>query len=227
MEGAGRLAYVLHTAWDTAASIPSGTSKPTPSLTQSGAYANLAEHANGRYELQLSGTRVSASLFTSRSPVPYWDREVAAPLFTVPAPFRPPYPVLRTAEGIPVRADGTPDPDHPKPRRFLMRLDPDGAVHYVDDARVEGAGHLAYVFHTVWDTSPPPPAVPTFTPTATPTFTPTFIHAVPSPTPSLVWAGAYDNLAEHADGRYALQLAGSRVAATFSTACSPVQYWAQ
>ena len=217
---------------------PTPVPSPIPSLTVSGAYDNQTEHADGRYVLQLAGTGVAATLSTSRSPVEYWARAVLQPLFTIPEPFRPPYPVLRTVEGTPVRADGTSDPDHPEPRRFLLRVDPDGAVHYVDDARVEGAGHLAYVLHTVWNTSPSPPAVPTFTPTATPTPTPpplpttptptpTFIHAVPSPTPSFTWAGVYDNLAEHVDGHYALQLAGSRVAATFSTARSPVQYWAR
>ena len=221
--------------------MTSATPTPVPRLTAFGTYDNRAEHTDGRYELQLAGTRVAATLSTSRSSVEYWARTVPRPLFTIPEPFRPPYPVLRTVAGMPVRADGTPDPARSAPHRFLLRVDPDGGVYYVDDDRVEGAGHLAYMLHTVWDTAPPPPAVPTFTPTftptATPTFTPTppslptptptFIHAVPSPTPSLTWAGAYDNLAEHADGRYALQLAGSRVAATFSTARSPVQYWAR
>ncbi len=120
----------------------------------SGAYDNLAEHPDGRYALQLAGSRVAASFTTSRSPVQYWAREVAAPLFTVPEPFRPPYPVLRTVEGRPVHADGTPDPDHPEPRRFLLRVEPDGTVHYADDDHVEGVGHLAYVLETVWGTTP-------------------------------------------------------------------------
>ncbi len=176
-------------------------------------------HADGRYELQLAGTRVAATFATSRSPVEHWARQtVPQPLFTIPEPFRPPHPILRTVEGVPVRADGTPDPDHPEPRRFLLRVDPDGTVHYVDDGRVEGAGYLAYELHTVWDTAPP------VTPTSTPT--PTFVPAVPSPTPSLTVSGTYDNPVEHVGGRYELQLAGARVAATFATSRSPVQYWA-
>ncbi|MYD91460.1 MAG: hypothetical protein F4Y08_14200 [Caldilineaceae bacterium SB0662_bin_9] len=129
---------------------------PTPSLTVSGTYANGVEHVVGRYTLQLAGTRVAASFSTACFPVSYWAREVAAPLFTVPEPFRPPYPVLRTVEGRPVRADGAPDPDYPEPRRFLLRVDPDGAVHYVDDNHVEGVGHLAYSYSldTVWGTTP-------------------------------------------------------------------------
>ena len=122
--------------------------------TVSGAYDNLAEHADGRYALQLAGTRVAATIATSRSPVQHWAKEVTEPLFTVPEPFRPPYPIRRTVTGTPVLADGTPDPDHPEPRRFLLRVDPDGAVHYVDDGPVEGVGPLAYALHTVWGTTP-------------------------------------------------------------------------
>ncbi len=191
------------------------TPTPTPSLTMSGDYDNPAVHADGRYELQLAGTRVAASFATSRSPVEHWARWAVPlqPLFTIPEPFRPPYPVLRIVEGTPVRADGTPDPERSASHRFLLRVDPNGTVHYVDDARVQGSGHLAYALHTVWDTTPPP--------------APTFVRAVPSPTPSLTHSGTYANRVEHADGRYALQLSGARVAATFTTARSPVQYWAR
>ncbi len=126
---------------------------PTPSLTVSGTYDNRMEHADGRYELQLAGARVAATFATARSPVQHWAKEVPQPLFTVPEPFRPPYSVLRTAEGTPVLADGTPDPDHPEPRRFLLRVEPDGTLHYVDDDHVEGVGHLAYALNTVWGTT--------------------------------------------------------------------------
>ena len=229
--------------------VPSATPAATPRLTASGDYDNPAEHADGRYELKLSGTRVAAVFSTSRSPVEHWARTVPQSLFTIPELFRPPHPILRTVEGTPVRADGTPDPARTEPHRFLLRVDPDGGVHYVDDARVQGAGHLAYALHTGWDTAPPPPAAPTFTPTvtSTPTITPTITPTptstptttptptlptptftpVPSPTPALTRSGVYDNLAEHADGRYVLQLSGARVTATFTASRSPVQYWAQ
>ncbi len=133
---------------------PTPVPSPTPTLTVSGTYDNRMEHADGRYALQLSGTRVAATFSTARSPVQYWAREVPYPLFTAPEPFRPPYPVLRTAVGTPVRADGVSDPDHPEPRRFLLRVDPDGTVHYVDDTHVEGVGYLAYSLETVWGTTP-------------------------------------------------------------------------
>ena len=208
------------------ARTPTPVLSPIPSLTVSEDYDNQAEHANGRYELELSGTRVAATLSTSRSPVEHWARMGLQPLFTVPEPFRPSYPVLRTVEGRPVHADGTPDAARTAPHHFLLRVDPDGGVHYVDDIRVEGVGHLAYVLHTAWDTTLPP-AAPTFTPPPPPWPTPTFVHAVPSPTPSLTVSGTYDNRVEHTDGRYVLQLSGSRVSASFSTTRSPVQYWAR
>ena len=208
---------------------PVFTPTPTPSLTVSGDYDNLAVHADGRYALQLVGPRVAATFATARSPVENWARAVRQPLFTIPEPFRPPRPIWRFVEGTPVRADGTPDPARTEPHRFLLRVDPDGTVHYVDDVWVEGSGHLAYALHTVWDTTPPPPAAPTFTPTPLPwpPPTPTFVYAVPSPTSSLTVSGVYDNRVEHADGRYALQLSGARVAASFSTSRSPVAYWAR
>ncbi|MCY3658570.1 MAG: hypothetical protein OXG36_06050, partial [Caldilineaceae bacterium] len=147
---------LLPTPTPTPTSTPTwtGPATPTPSQTRSGAYDNLAEHSDGRYALQLAGSRVAANFSTSRSPMQYWAREVPQPLFTVPEPFRPPYLILRTAEGTRVLADGTPDPDHPEPRRFLLRIDPDGAVHYADDDHVEGVGYLAYSLDTVWGTTP-------------------------------------------------------------------------
>ena len=131
-----------------------GPATPTPSLTRSGAYDNLTEHPDGHYALQRSGSRVAATFAASRSPVAYWAREVPPPLFTVPESFRPPYPVLRSAEGTPVLADGASDPDHPEPRRFLLRVDPDGTVRYADDNHAEGVGYLAYALDTVWGTTP-------------------------------------------------------------------------
>ena len=147
VEGAGYLAYTLHTVWNAAPATPD----PCPVLEAEGAYLNRAEHEGGRYRLRRDGTRVTATLTVDRSPR---SGAAAAPLFTVPAPFRPPYPILRSAEGTPVLADGTPDPDRPEPRRFLLRVEPDGHVRYADEADVEDAGYLAYSLHTVWGTTP-------------------------------------------------------------------------
>ncbi len=125
-----------------------------PRLAVSGHYANRAEHADGHYDLELIGTQVMATITTTGSPVQHWAKAVTEPLFTVPEPFRPPYPILRTVEGSPVTRTGVPDPNATAPRRFLLRVDPDGAVHYVDDDHVEGVGYLAYRLDTIWGTTP-------------------------------------------------------------------------
>ena len=186
---------------------------PTPSLTQTGTFDFPAVHTDSRYELQLTGTRVLAVFATSGSPVEYWARAVWLPLFTVPEPFRPPNPIFRMVEGQPVHADGTPDTARTAPHYVLLRVDPDGTVHYVDDARVEGAGRLAYALHMAWVTAPVAvESVPS---------------EVPEPAPSLTVSGTYNNLVEHEDGRYELQLAGTRVVANLFTSRSPVQYRAR
>ncbi len=119
-----------------------------------GDYLNLAEHHDGRYELHLSGARVAVTLTTTRSPVRDWGPEPTQPLFTVPEAFRPPFPILRLVEGQPVQADGTPYPNPPVPRSFLLQVDADGAVRYADTAWVEEVVYLAYTLHTVWGTTP-------------------------------------------------------------------------
>ena len=123
-------------------------------LETTGNYLNLAEHQEGRFELHLSGTRVTATLTTTRSAVQYWTREAAQPLFTVPEAFRPPFPILRLAEGQPVQEDGSPYPKPPVPYSFLLRIEPDGTVRYADDAWVEEVVYVAYTLHTVWGTTP-------------------------------------------------------------------------
>ena len=142
------------TSTPTPTRLPTATPTPTPSLTRSGAYDNLTEHRDGRYALQRSGSRVAATFATSRSPVQHWAKAVTEPLFTVPEGFRPPYPILRTVEGRPVTRTSTPDPNATAPRRILLRVNPDGAVHYADDDHVEGVGYLAYSLDTVWGTTP-------------------------------------------------------------------------
>lgn len=127
----------------------------SPQLAFAGDYLNLAEHTAGHYELQRSGEMVMASITTTRSPVQYWAREVTVPLFIVPPAFRPPFPVIRTVKGQPVHADGTPDLEATAPHHFLLQINPDGAVHYVDEAQLDGVGYLAYALHTVWGTTPP------------------------------------------------------------------------
>ena len=119
-----------------------------------GDYLDVAEHRDGHYELCLSGTQVVATLTSTRSPVPDWARETTPPLFTVPEAFRPPFAILRLVEGRPVQKDGSPFPDSPVPRLFLLQIDPDGAVHYAEEPGVKNIEYLAYTLRTVWGTTP-------------------------------------------------------------------------
>ncbi len=118
-----------------------------------GAYGNLNEHHEGRFSLYRTGDRVTATFMTTRSPVHYWTRQHAEPLFYVPPDYRPPIPVIREVDGHHVLIDGTPDPAQPNPRRFQLKVDPDGAVNYVGNSDLEGVGYLAYTLETIWGVS--------------------------------------------------------------------------
>ncbi len=124
-----------------------------PSTAVVGAYGNLNEHHEGRFSLNRTGDRVAATFTTMRSPVHYWARQHAEPLFYVPPDYRPPIPVIREVDGHHVLIDGTPDPAQPNPRRFQLKVDPDGAVRYVDNSDLEGVGYLAYTLETIWGVS--------------------------------------------------------------------------
>ena len=118
-----------------------------------GAYGNLNEHHKGRFSLYRTGDRITATFTTTRSPVHYWAHQHTEPLFHVPSDFRPPIPVIREVEGHHVLIDGTPDPAQPNPRRFQLKVDPDGAVRYVGNSDLDGAGYLAYTLETIWGVS--------------------------------------------------------------------------
>ena len=139
--------------WLTAAgSTAAGGAIRCPALVAVGDYLNQTDHHDGHYHLRLTGERVTATFSTSRSAVAAGTREGPAPLFTVPSTFRPPYPILRTVVGQPVRADGNLDPDRRTPRRFLLQVGADGAVHYGDQS--PGADYLTYALQTIWGTTP-------------------------------------------------------------------------
>ena len=118
-----------------------------------GAYGNLNEHHEGRFSLYRTEERVTATFTTTRSPVHYWARQHAEPLFYVPPDYRPPIPVVREVDGHHVLIDGTPDPAQPNPRRFRLKVDPDGAVRYVGNSDLDGVGYLAYTLETIWGVS--------------------------------------------------------------------------
>lgn len=130
------------------------TQDPDPVPELAGEYLNPALHYQGRYELALEGTRVTATLSSTRSPVSYWASQTAQPLFYLPEGFRPPFPIIRLAEGVPVQEDGSPCSNPPRARSFLIQIEPDGAVLYADEGWVNDVAYTAYSLQTIWGTTP-------------------------------------------------------------------------
>ncbi len=112
-----------------------------------GPYRNLAENHNGAFHLTREGNAVYATFQTDRSPVQFLARDQPEVLFTVPEGFRPVRPVTWEVSAEPVLPDGTPHPDR---RVFRMQVDTAGQVRYVDDAGVDGVGHLRYHTMLAW-----------------------------------------------------------------------------
>ena len=121
-----------------------------PPVTASGPYDNLAVNPGGTFRLTHRHPVVTALFRVDRSPVQYLARQQPEPLFFIPEGFRPALELEWEVEGRPVRADGTPAPDDAPPRTFTLRVATDGSVRYVDNARVDGVGHLGYEVRLAW-----------------------------------------------------------------------------
>ena len=123
---------------------------PPPMAEATGPYRNLAENHAGTFHLTREEGVVYATFRTDRSPVQFLARDQPEVLFTVPEGFRPVLPVTWEVSAEPVLTDGTLHPDQPDRRVFRMRVDPEGRVRYVDDAGVDGVGHLRYRTALAW-----------------------------------------------------------------------------
>ncbi|MDE0672103.1 MAG: hypothetical protein OXH72_10220, partial [Caldilineaceae bacterium] len=121
-----------------------------PGTEATGPYRNLAENHAGAFHLTREEGTVYATFQTDRSPVQFLARDQPEVLFTVPEGFRPVLPVTWEVSAQPVLTDGTPHPDQPDRRVFRMRVDRQGHVRYVDDAGVDGVGHLRYHTMLAW-----------------------------------------------------------------------------
>ncbi|MXZ23568.1 MAG: hypothetical protein F4Y80_01665 [Caldilineaceae bacterium SB0665_bin_21] len=143
-------------ARDTASQPPAQTrdagqaESDVPPVTASGPYDNLAVNPGGTFRLTHRHPIVTALFRVDRSPVQYLARQQPEPLFFIPEGFRPALELEWEVEGRPVRADGTPAPDDAPPRTFTLRVATDGSVRYVDNARVDGVGHLGYEVRLAW-----------------------------------------------------------------------------
>ncbi|MCY4519436.1 MAG: hypothetical protein OXC13_01500, partial [Caldilineaceae bacterium] len=141
----------LGLVWLWAAAPVAAQDEASPSATEAtGPYRNLAENHAGVFHLTREGNAVYATFRTDRSPVQFLARDQPEVLFTVPEGFRPVRPVTWEVSAEPVLPDGTPHPDHPDRRVFRMQVDTAGHVRYVDDAGVDGVGHLRYHTLLAW-----------------------------------------------------------------------------
>ncbi len=136
--------------WAAASVVAQDQVPPPPVVEATGPYLNLAENHNGTFHLRREGGVVYATFQTDRSPVRFLARDQPKVLFTVPAGFRPAVDVTWEVSARPVRTDGTPLPGTAERPVFRMRVDTAGQVRYVDDAGVDGAGHLGYDTALAW-----------------------------------------------------------------------------
>ncbi len=127
--------------------------------TATGTYPPGAAHEGSHYQLHTSGPTVILHLTAVHAPVQHQARQQPTVLWQVPADLRPATPVTWEVEGWPVRADGTPDPNWPRPHRFTLQVDPDGAMRYVNNAQVDHVGYLRYTTTLVWPVAGAVPGV--------------------------------------------------------------------
>ncbi len=146
---AGRLLPLwLCLGWLWVASPVAAQDEAAPSATEAtGPYRNLAVNHTSTFHLTREGNAVYATFQTDRSPVQFLARDQPEVLFTVPEGFRPAVDVTWEVSAEPVLPDGTPHPDR---RVFRMQVDTAGHVRYVDDAGVDGVGHLRYHTMLAW-----------------------------------------------------------------------------
>ncbi len=145
------LPLLLCLGWLWSATPVAAQDEASPPATEAtGPYRNLAENHAGAFHLTREEGVVYATFRTDRSPVQFLARDHPEVLFTVPEGFRPVLPVTWEVSAEPVLPDGTPHPDQPERRVFRMRVDRQGHVRYVDDAGVDGVGHLRYHTMLAW-----------------------------------------------------------------------------
>ena len=113
-------------------------------------YLHQDLNLGSRYRLQRTGSTVIATFEVESSPVQYLARTQPATLFEIPPGFRPAEEVVWEVDGWRVD-EGSPNTrDSTGSRRFHLRIPPEGNVSYVDDAGVDGVGHLKYKVSLAW-----------------------------------------------------------------------------
>ena len=233
----GYLDYSATGNWPLAPVETPATPVPQPPATrpvlESGPSLNQTEHRDGAYTLTRGRDNVAAAFSSSSSPVQYFARadQGRAPVFRIAAPALRPAAkvVLSTDTAQEVNRDGTPKTGG-LPRTLKLEVHTDGNVYYVDEG-LRQLGYLSYSVTGSWtpaaDTADDDTGTGT-PPTGTPDPAPN-----PQPAPAPVPArptrerGASLNQTEHRSGTYTLDRSGNTLAAAFSSASSPVQYFAR
>ncbi len=123
-----------------------------PGSIVTGVFANQTEVHQGTFHLRFNAQSVDATLTSTRSPVQYFARQQPAILFTVPEGYRPARTTTVEVEGAPVTQNGLPHPTNSTPRRFRLRIAPDGTARYVNDTGVDGVEYLSYTVKLTWST---------------------------------------------------------------------------
>ena len=127
----------------------SGVPAYAASPSVEGRYANQSALWAGSYRLDRYGNVVIASLTAERSPVQRFARTQPQALFTVPEGFRPAQAGIWEVTARQVDAQGEIMAGEPR-IRFDVRVTPDGAVRYVDNAKADSAGYVAYTAILTW-----------------------------------------------------------------------------
>ncbi len=232
----GYLSYSATGSWPLAPVETPATPVPQPPATrpvlESGASLNRTEHREGAYTLTRGRNNVAAAFSSASSPVQYFARadQGRAPVFRIAAPALRPAAkvVLSTDTAQEVNRDGTPKTGG-LPRTLKLEVQPNGEVHYVDEG-LRQLGYLGYSVTGSWtpaaDTADDDTGTPDPAPNPQPAPSP---QPAPAPVPARPTRerGASLNQTEHRSGTYTLDRSGNTLTAAFSSASSPVQYFAR
>ena len=140
-----------NTFWIEDSSIsPAGVPNATTSPQVEGEFLNQAINEEAWYRLYQTGATVIATVQVNSSPVQYLARTRPAILFTIPEGFRPAEEVIWEVEGWPVQAGELANSEIQQPHLFRLRVEPGGAVSYVNDVGVDGVGFLRYRTSLAW-----------------------------------------------------------------------------
>ncbi len=185
-----------------------GANAPSSAAQAHGFYLNLANSWEGTWTVSKSGRTVTAAFQSTRSPVQYLARQRPTDLLALPTGFRPTTPQDLAVTGTHVHETGTPFASGAT-APFTLRVEPTGAVRYVNGPELDHVGYLRYATgRRTWQASEA---------LATP--------ARPDPE-DLAAAGTYLNQQVNHGSRWTLARRGERVTGSFASTRSPVAYYA-